>query len=298
MSAYLEKTNIALPPEQEGDQKVQDQLELLKSLLLDEERQQQEVFNKDLTEIKQILSNEEFKKLVAPIVTNHLDDLKSKFPDLYGDVVREAIAKQVHGFEDEMTNALYPIVGKMIKKYVSTEIAKWLEVIEQRTTKIPILVKAKNLFKRKKGKDIVKKLADQQQLNLQKTFFKQIEEVFIVDKYAGFVIASFSEDGPFYHKKDMLVGLLTAIKSFGEDAISEKKESLSTIQYDKYNIVIIDFHKHYAATVVNGPITNRFQSDLHDRLLDYAHKYLHSFENQTTQYNEQQLSNALKELIK
>lgn len=298
MSAYLDKANIALPKEVEGDHKVQTQLELLKSLLLDEERQKQETFNKDLSEIKQILSDEEFKKMVEPIVATHLEDLKNKFPELYGDVVREAIAKQVYGFEEEMTNALYPIVGKMIKKYVSAEIGKWLEVIEQHTTKIPILVKAKNLFKRKKGKDIVKKLPDQQQLNLQKTFFKQIEEVFIVDKYAGFVIASFSENGPFYHKKDMLVGLLTAIKSFGEDAISEKKESLSTIQYDKYNIVIIDFHKHYAATVVNGPITNRFQSDLHDRLLDYAHKYLHSFENQTTQYNEQQLSNALKELIK
>ncbi len=307
MSVYREQNDAFLPSTNSKQSNPMNQnqdssFEALKELLLDEERKEQKLLQNDLQEIKRLLGDDEFRHLVTPIIREHLDEVKEQFPQLYGEVVRQAIATQVKDYEDEMVNSLYPIMGKMTKQYINAEFRQWMEGMSKRADKIPILQKIKAWWKRqlakRKGKKRGHPLNTQEQA-IQNTIYEHIEEIFIIDKYTGFILASYSEEGPFALKKEMLVGLLTALKSFGEDAMGEKNESLNTIQFDAYTIITFDFHSYYAATVVNGPVTEYFKSDLLDKLLDYAERHLKRINTtETDQKKQQQLSEALKDMIR
>ena len=293
MSQYKKIENIS----NTSGQLAENDFEQLKSILLDEDRKESELIQSDLNEIKKILTDEEFTKLVSPIIKAHFEELKLNFPKLYGDVVRDAIAKQVKEHEDEMVQTMYPIVGKMTKKYITSEFVKFVEFMEVNRGSITgkvrvILNKIKNKIKNKLG---IKTKRQSSPIYL--ALNKQIEEVFIIEKYTGFIIASYSEDGPFKSNQEMMVGLLTAIKSFSEDAMGKTEEVLGSIQFESYNIISVDFYNHYGAVVVNGPVTEKFKSEIEDRLLDYAEENLKGILESSTKYDEQKLSESLKKHI-
>ncbi len=267
--------------------------EKLKSILLDDDRKENELIQSDLNEIKKILTDEEFNKLVTPIIKAHFDDLKENFTMLYGDLVRDAIAKQIKEQEDEMVQTMFPIVGKMTKKYITSEFARFVEFVEKKSQPITGRVsKFINNTKKKLGID-----TKRQSSLIYSALHKQIEEVFIIEKYTGFIIASYSEGGPFKLNQEMMVGLLTAIKSFSQDAMGKTNEILGCIQFESYNIVTVDFHNHYGALVINGPVTEGFKSEIEDRMLDYAEENLKGILDSSTTYDEQKLSDSLKHYI-
>ena len=67
----------------------------------------------------------------------------------------------------------------------------------------------------------------------------------------------------------MVSGMITAIKSFVEDAFSGKAENLEAISYELYTIHIQNFHKKYIAVVVSGSYTIMYREVLEDKLLDF-----------------------------
>jgi len=289
VSQYKKIENIS----NTSDQLVENNFEQLKSILLDEDRKESEIIQSDLNEIKKILTDEEFTKLVSPIIKAHFDELKANFPKLYGDLVRNAISEQIKKHEAEMVQTMYPIVGKMTKKYITSEFARFIEFIDEKSESI--LGRArKTVYKIKNRLGIKTK---RQSSLIYSALIKQIEEVFIIEKYTGFIIASYSEDGPFKTNQEMMVGLLTAIKSFSEDAMGKTEEILGSIQFESYNIISVDFHNHYGAVVINGPVTEKFKSELEDRLLDYAEENLKGILESSTTYDEQKLSESLKQHI-
>jgi hypothetical protein len=60
----------------------------------------------------------------------------------------------------------------------------------------------------------------------------------------------------------MIEGMLTAIKSFVEDAFTIKSEELSTIEYNNYKIVFFNYHTFYLALVLSGNITHNQKSEI------------------------------------
>ena len=274
-------------------QPTDDDFEKLKSILLDDDRKENELIQSDLNEIKKFLTDEEFNKLVSPIIKAHFDDLKANFTVLYGDLVRDAIAKQIKEHEDEMVQTMFPIVGKMTKKYITSEFARFVEFIEKKSE--PVTGRFLNLFHSTKKR--LGFTTKRQTSLIYSALHKQIEEVFIIEKYTGFIIASYSENGPFKLNQEMMVGLLTAIKSFSEDAMGKTDEILGCIQFESYNIVTVDFHNHYGAVVINGPVTEGFKSEIEDRMLDYAEENLKGILESSTTYDEQKLSDSLKKHI-
>ena len=59
--------------------------------------------------------------------------------------------------------------------------------------------------------------------------------------------------------KDMIAGMLTAIKSFVEDAFAKEEQSLELIQYEFYNIYIQNLASYYIATVISGSFNSDFK---------------------------------------
>jgi len=273
--------------------------EKLKSLLLEEEWETQDSIREDLRQIRALLKEENFKNQVSPIIQEHLLELQKKFPKEYGPIIRDTVAQQVKESKEEMAQALYPIIGLMITKFIAEETKKLLEAMENRfkgnkfVKKITSFLRDSSLkFPSLHKVPVLKKYLKKEEESLPFSF----NEIFVIQKGSGFILAS-SSNVDSEVNKDMLAGMLTAIKAFSEDAIGKSSENLSTIEYDSFTILLSEFYGYYIATVIEGIITQHFKIQFKDKLLYFAKENLSDIHKRNDQLSEQELSDALKLLI-
>ena len=67
----------------------------------------------------------------------------------------------------------------------------------------------------------------------------------------------------------VVAGMLTAIKSFVEDAFQRDNESLEMIQYGTYKIVIENFPNYYFAVAIKGSISTSEGGEIRDNIIDF-----------------------------
>jgi hypothetical protein len=82
----------------------------------------------------------------------------------------------------------------------------------------------------------------------------------------------------------MIAGMLTAIKSFVEDAFQRDREALELIEYGTYKIIIQNFHTYYLATAVSGTLTIHDRNEIATQLLNFGEIHLKKFTSTTADY--------------
>jgi len=100
---------------------------------------------------------------------------------------------------------------------------------------------------------------------LQEVFEPVIEEVFVISKDSGLLIGNFSRGN--IADKDMVSGMLTAIKAFVEDAFAKEGQDLEDIKFETFQISLMSFKTIYIATATSGVLSRDFKEDLSDRLI-------------------------------
>jgi len=70
-----------------------------------------------LNKLKEILLKEERARIDG--IQKQLDVLKNEFPKEYEEVVNKLIQQKLKDSQDDIVNAIFPSVGKMIKKYIN-----------------------------------------------------------------------------------------------------------------------------------------------------------------------------------
>jgi len=276
------------------NQSTAESFEKLRSLLLEDEWEAQNSIKEDVQQVRTFLKDENFRERVAPIIKEHLSDMQEHFPDVYGEIIKETLAAQVSVSKDDMAEALYPLIGLMISKFIKDEIRQMTEKMENTFKQNKFLEKIRTRFSKFINKTPLSRFFTKDTPVIPPI---KVNEIYIIQKGSGFVLANYSKD-PESANKDMVAGMLTAIKAFGEDAIGKQSEDLRTIQYDTYTITMYDFHSYYFAAIVEGPITESFKVQFKEDLFLFAKKNnLEDIYKKNDQLSEQQLSNALKELI-
>ncbi len=242
-----------------GADHIKDQrFEQLIEILLADDREDIKLLKEEL------LASENFQKKVDPIVDAKIEDLRENFPVYFGDTITETIKVQIKESQDEVVEALYPIMGKLVKKFIVAEIAKLYESINEA---INNTFSFKNIMKRFfKGKKA--KAEDV----LQKVFEVKVEELFVIGKESGLLIGNYSRGN--IADKDMVSGMLTAIKSFAEDAFSKEGQNLEDIKFETFQLSLMNFKSIYIATATSGAMSSEFKDRLADSLHDLADKIL------------------------
>jgi len=265
-----------------------DKLKALKELLFADELEVSESIQKDVIRLSEKIDIEEnFEAKVEPVIQRRLEDFIRTIPEKLGPTITETLKVQIKESQDEVVEALYPIMGKMIKRYVQKEIQLLSEKVNSKVNSTfsfeAIMRKFKAWFGGVKEEDlIVSQLAD-----------PQIEEIFIIEKYSGIMAGSYSKNKTL--DQDMISGMLTAIKSFVEDAFTAGPQNLELIEYELYNIHIQNFKSFYIAVVLSGAVTSQYRSELEDRILNFADKILSkSLKEETGDYNENEFSKQLE----
>lgn len=246
----------------------------LRELLLQEDRNfAQEILQKldHLEETVYVESNLSDK--IQPIVEKRIVDFAADLDQKFGPLVSTALASEVKNSQDKIVDILFPLLGKMIKKFVQQEVKLLSDNINGQM-KQTFSVKTYT----RKFKSIFTGVSEQE-LVIADIVKPELQQIFVIEKGSGIIIANYSKTTTI--DPDMVAGMLTAIKSFVEDAFNGGGQSLENIEYELYNIQIQNFTSYYIAAVLSGSINNFFKNKIQDDLMDFADSYLkNNIENQ------------------
>lgn len=245
----------------------------LKELLLTEDRNfANQILQKlDLLE-ETIYINENLSQKVNPIIDRKIETFIEEIPKKLGPTITATLKSEIKNSQDSIVDALFPIIGKMIKKFIQQEIKALSDTINNQVQNTFSI----QSFKRK----IKSMLFGISETDLAMTQWNEpkIQQIFIIEKGSGLIIASYSKTATV--DEDMIAGMLTAIKSFVEDAFQAGNQSLENIEYELYTIQIQNFSSYYMAAVVSGAIDNQFKSKFQDDMLEFAAQNLnHNLDN-------------------
>lgn len=231
----------------------------LKELLLSEDRDFAQNILQKLDSLEDTVNtHEKLSEKVNPIIDKKIDTFVEEIPTKLGPVIADALTKS----QDKVVEALFPIIGKMIKKYIQQEIKVLSDSINSQVqTTFSIKTwqrKVKAIFTGVSEKEII--LSEMNQTS--------VEQIFVIEKGSGLIISSASKQESI--DEDMIAGMLTAIKSFVEDAFKKDQQSLESIQYELFEIHIQNFTSYYFAVVISGGFDAFFKNKLENKLFDIA----------------------------
>ena len=229
-------------------------LALLKQILLKEDRGEVE-------DIKSIINNpEQLSKKVSPIIEEHLEYLKKNFPSEYNRTIEQIVERKLEHSQEELLQAISPVMGQMVRKYIQHQFQLLKDSLEQRIddtlNKGPI-GRLKMLFGGVKSKALSESIIAELDV-------PQIEEIYVIEHHSGILLGSASRQETI--DLDVIAGMLTAIKSFVEDAFKRGEQQLEMIQYANFSIIMVNFHSYYIAAAVAGSMSKseciRIEEDL------------------------------------
>ena len=235
----------------------------LKELLFEEENKRFQ----ELSEQIKATSHEIDEKLAnREIPESEFNDILSRIvkvmPEKLGPTITSTLKSQIKESRDDVVQALFPIVGQMIKKYIQQEIQLLTEKIdrqfEQAFSFDLVVLRVKAFVTGVPYSQLVLKQSNE----------PEIREIFLIEEDSGLLMASYSRTKSF--DQDMMSGMLTAIKTFVEDAMETSEQNLEMISYDLHKIYVQSFSKFYVAVVLSGAIDTEFKRKLDDRILTFV----------------------------
>jgi hypothetical protein len=228
----------------------------LREILLHEDREA-------LQQLRNELDNpEQLSKKVSPIIDEHINFMKQHFPVEFKNAVNKIVEQKIRDSQQELLNVIYPALGLMIRKYIAHQIQLLKEKIEdqiRRTTNA-------TLIWRKIRTSIFG--VSESDLMLASAEKPKVEEVFIIERESGLLKGSASLQPAF--NRDVVAGMLTAIKAFVEDAFEKESQELELVQYGTYQIILQNFGTYYIALAVSGLLSAGEKDRLLNAILEFA----------------------------
>lgn len=240
-----------------------EKLNIIKDILLTDEREFVSSIEKKITLLENTVNKKEkLSKKVDPIIDKKLNTFIKEIPKSLGPIITETLKVEIKNSQDAVVEALFPIMGKMIKRYVQHEMKLLSEKINSQVHKT---FSFKRFFQKAKSKASGINESD---LILHEQTNAKIEQVIIIEKGSGLLLAEFSKTK--MADEDMVAGMLTAIKSFVEDAFKKENQTLHYIEYDHYHIHLQNFSSFYIAVVISGAYNIIFKDKLEDKIFDFV----------------------------
>lgn len=238
----------------------------IKQILLEEEIQEQQAVKKEVESLKSELQMQHFEEnRLNPYFEQKINYLQQNFPELFGSFVSTAVKVQLRESQDEVVEALYPIMGRLVRKFIASELQAIAESIDKRLNEVlspdAWWQRFLDFFNGKKTDVEVMKHISRPKL----------EEIFLIDLNSGLLLGHYSYNNLI--DPDIIAGMLTGIKSFVEHAFMQGPQELQSLEYDKYKLLVNSLHTVYIAFVVEGNVTPEYKADLFNLTLSFAEKY-------------------------
>ncbi|PSB15594.1 hypothetical protein C7B69_18240, partial [filamentous cyanobacterium Phorm 46] len=162
-----------------------------------------------------------------------------------------AIKQQIHLKREAMSDALYPIIGSTILKYIGEMMREINDKLESSLSPEGISRKFKAKFQG----------MSEAELLIQETTPLTVKAVFLIQTQSGLVISAVQDSEREQLESDMVAGMLTAIRAFVNDCISQSGTiaEIDAIEYGTSTIVLEVAGSCYLAVVMQGETRQWFK---------------------------------------
>lgn len=230
-------------------------LKQLRSILLQADRNEVETIKKTLD------TPEQLEEKMRPIMDKHMVYLRNNFKNEFGGTVNTIVESKLEQSREQLMDVIYPILGQMISKYINLQFQALKDKID---SQLKHAFSSKGLFRLFKARLLG---VDSSAMILQDTDKPIIHQIFIVTQHSGLLAGEYAQTEII--DQDMIVGMLTAIKAFAKDALSQK-DDLDAINYDNYKIILQNFHQYYVAVVLSGSLSIEEKNVLSSEINEFA----------------------------
>ncbi|MEO0687299.1 MAG: BON domain-containing protein, partial [Cyanobacteria bacterium J06649_11] len=177
----------------------------------------------------------------------------------------EAIQKQIELEKDKIVDALYPVIGNTIAKYMGETIQAINEQIENTLSVEGIKRKIRAKLQGVSEAELIVKESI--------SFIPQA--IFLIHKTSGLVISDIQPSDSEKLESDMIAGMLTAIRSFANDCMiqSGNISELDEIDYGNFKIILEVAGYCYLAIIVKGETPKKYISQMRQVLSKIIQTY-------------------------
>jgi outer membrane protein OmpA-like peptidoglycan-associated protein len=161
-----------------------------------------------------------------------------------GPQMGEAIKTQILVEREAMVDALYPVIGTTISKYM-------VEVVKTINDKVETSLSPEGVWRKIRAKI---QGVSEAELILRESLGYKIQSILLIHKTSGLVIRHLQPPGNFKVEAAMLAGMLTAMRSFVSECITQpdSDSELHEIEYDASKIILEIGGYCYLAVLVRG----------------------------------------------
>ncbi len=243
----------------------------LKELILHEDRD-------EIARLREIIENPlELSTKVQPIIEERMDFLKKNFPKEFKTAVNQIVEDRIKTSQNEILDTIYPVLGKMIQKYINYQFQMLKDAIDKR---IQDTLGSKGIFQKIRVKVFGIRESDIVLSNLDRP---QILEVYVIQRDSGLLLGSASIQDTM--DKDLIAGMLTAIKAFVEDAFKRENQDLEMVKYGNFQILLQNYHSYYISVAMSGSISTKDRNELSGLIHQFSERELRGM---TLELNETQ----------
>ncbi len=238
--------------------------QLLKEILLTEDRDKIQVLEAELETLKLSLRDKEaliatLEPAIADLLSKKISDSKSEMANALAPVMGAAIKRQISEAKETIIDALYPVIGSTIRKAVAEAMKNLAKTVNEKIDQAMSF----RLFRKKVQAKISGLSAAEILLNESLPF--QLHDIFYIHKETGILLAHFQPDTQSIQaNEELLSGMLTAIRAFSKSAFeTETERDLNVIEYDDLHIYLEDGRYAYLAVVISGIAPPEFYKHIH-----------------------------------
>lgn len=233
----------------------------------------------EVEEIRDILLNQDtmihrVSLILGEALERQVARSHTKLAQSFAPIVSESIRYQVYQAREELVDAIYPVVGQAVSKSVSQSIRNLLKQIDARLQENTSPTHTWNrLQARIKG-------IPPPVYELRRSMPFLVREAFLIQRESGLLISHLPETSENLEDRDLVSGMLTAIRDFARDAFGQGKQGeLGAIEYESQNILLEAGTVAYLAVVVEGLETMQFRQQMQNILVELHQKYYASLTN-------------------
>jgi|GEM_PF-1272008 len=163
---------------------------------------------------------------------NEINSIKSQLNDPV------LFSQKIEGARPQIIDILGPVMGRMIRKYLQSEIEKLNDSIQQSKERLFAKVTWKNWF------------GGGGSFDLKSMNAPRLLEILLIKKESGLLIGKYSKEE--ISDPDVVAGMFTAIKSFVETVFDQGSHELGLIDYSDHKILLQTYGSYYYAIIFSG----------------------------------------------
>ncbi|MEG4109699.1 OmpA family protein [Microcoleus sp. S13_C5] len=192
---------------------------------------------------------------ISPALTVGISHRMSESPDEIAMAIAPemaaAIKQQIHLKREAMSDALYPIIGSTILKYIA-------EMMREINEKVESALSPEGISRKIKAK--IQGISEAELL-MKETTPLSVKAVFLIQAGSGLVISAVQKSEREQLESEMVAGMLTAIRAFVNDCISQSGNiaEIDAIEYGTSTIVLEVAGSCYLAVVMQGETRQWFK---------------------------------------